>query len=160
MILQVCVQHESGLDAAEKDRVARERHVETVFEALDSDGRGTIDLDEFCQLSRTTGLARSALRAIFTRRDADGSGALDLEEFRQLVDETRLLEHMDAIVDHAERRRTELRGRQEHCAGWDMNYQPSPLPSTSPSPSPSYSPSPSLSPSSRKGRAVADRSTA
>lgn len=112
-MVRVVMEHEEGIVQAEAEAEARKRDVDVIFDALDTDGRGTIDLDEFCQLTRTTKIPRAQLRAIFTQRDTDGSGALDLEEFKALVEECKLFEHMDAIVQHAEARRTEQRGKQE-----------------------------------------------
>ena len=85
--------------AAEAERLSREADLAALFDALDTDSRGTIDLGEFLQLSRSTGLSKARLCAIFEQRDADRSGALDKAEFRRLVEESEMLRaHKEAIV--------------------------------------------------------------
>ena len=65
---------------------------------LDTDGDGTVALDEFLRLERSCGLSRERLEQLFRERDADCSDDLTLDEFRALATEYRLFDHKQAIV--------------------------------------------------------------
>jgi len=112
-MLQLCAAHEQAeAEAAAKARTHK-INVEKLFCALDVGGEGTIDLDEFLNLSKLLDVPRSRLRAMFLARDVDGSGDLDLDEFSRLVDDMGLLEHAETLAEHAEARRTDLRSQKE-----------------------------------------------
>ena len=112
-MLQLCAAHEQAeAEAAAKARTHK-INVEKLFCALDVGGEGTIDLDEFLNLSKMLDVPRSRLRAMFLARDVDGSGDLDLDEFSRLVDDMGLLEHAETLAEHAEARRTDLRSQKE-----------------------------------------------
>lgn len=57
------------------------------FEALDLDGNGFIDADEFIKFSLREALQRSSVRVfdLFQKWDTDKSGQLDRTEFRQAM---------------------------------------------------------------------------
>jgi len=88
--------------------VQQQRDIETIFDALDIDHRGTISLEEFVQLRQVADVrfGTEELGEIFTRKDADGSGALDVAEFTSLVHEFGLLQCRDAIVSQAKAARS------------------------------------------------------
>ena len=60
--------------------IARETGVRDIFDALDADGNGTIELREFLQLQASAGISEVELREMFGRRDADAGGELDFGE--------------------------------------------------------------------------------
>ena len=57
------------------------------FNALDADGSGLVDIQEYVRFSLRDALARSASRVIdlFRQWDEDGSGEIDKAEFRQAI---------------------------------------------------------------------------
>jgi hypothetical protein len=91
---------EARKEAAEIRRQATELDLQAVFSALDTDSHGSIEMGEFMQLSKLTGLSKAQLKRIFNERDVDQSGSLDHDEFRALIAEqgfAQLLEQKDAI---------------------------------------------------------------
>ena len=51
------------------------------FKLIDTDGNGTLDIDEFYELCANLNMSKEQLHADFIRLDADHSGAIDFEEF-------------------------------------------------------------------------------
>ncbi len=51
------------------------------FKMIDTDGNGTLDIDEFYELCANLNLSKEQLHADFTRLDADRSGEIDFDEF-------------------------------------------------------------------------------
>ena len=96
MMMQLVIEHEAEVTrlAEEKEKAAKDAKV--LFDALDSDSHGSIDIDEFLNIKRISEvpLSKSELRALFTSMDADKSGTLDLEEFKVL------LRASDMLGDH------------------------------------------------------------
>lgn len=99
-------QRERDAQEAAKRR-ADEREMREIFDALDTDGGGTIGLREFCQLKLTCpalDLPESRLKEIYHQADTDGSGELDFDEFAHLVAEYNLMELSGQIVRQGRRR--------------------------------------------------------
>eukprot|EP01012_Entosiphon_sulcatum_P056417 TRINITY_DN8007_c0_g1_i1.p1 TRINITY_DN8007_c0_g1~~TRINITY_DN8007_c0_g1_i1.p1 ORF type:complete len:1333 (-),score=361.12 TRINITY_DN8007_c0_g1_i1:6-4004(-) len=63
-----------------------------LFEKYDSDGSGSLDVEEFAKTLRDLGVGKGArtedLRAVFSRFDSDGSGSLEFMEFVNAVAST------------------------------------------------------------------------
>jgi hypothetical protein len=62
--------------------------LEMIFRSLDSDGSGSIDLDEFIgayQTVETSMLTQGMLTGLFKEADVDGDGVLDFAEFMYLL---------------------------------------------------------------------------
>ena len=51
------------------------------FKLIDTDGNGTLDIDEFYELCCNLNLSKEQLHADFIRLDEDKSGEIDFEEF-------------------------------------------------------------------------------
>jgi len=51
------------------------------FKLIDTDGNGTLDIEEFYELCANLNLSKEQLHADFVRLDADKSGSIDFEEF-------------------------------------------------------------------------------
>jgi hypothetical protein len=51
------------------------------FKLIDTDGNGTLDIDEFHQLTGNLNMSREELEQDFSQLDNDGSGQVDFEEF-------------------------------------------------------------------------------
>lgn len=59
------------------------RDIPTLFELVDFNGNGVLELEEFCELVKemNIGLPEDRVVALFEHMDKDGSGALDAAEF-------------------------------------------------------------------------------
>jgi Ca2+-binding EF-hand superfamily protein len=96
------------LDFREFSRMIRERemgvHTEQAlkerFDAIDKDGGGTIDADEYMAFALTDAFERSAAHLVdlFSDWDADGGGSVDKVEFRNVV-RSFGFECRDALID-------------------------------------------------------------
>ena len=82
------------IKAREAERAARELkrrmaelELQSLFGALDTDSHGTVELHEFVQLTKVTGIPKERLAELFREKDVDGSGSLDHDEFRALMQE-------------------------------------------------------------------------
>eukprot|EP00957_Ditylum_brightwellii_P163164 12423698-Ditylum_brightwellii.AAC.1 len=64
-----------------------EEKLRKLFDEVDEDSSGSINLDEFVRAYTNVddSLSRDQLRTIFYEADYDGSGELDFEEFSQLA---------------------------------------------------------------------------
>lgn len=81
----------------------RRQDAELLFRAVDTDGKGTVDRQEFLQLRESIGLPEEFLRNIFREKDRDGNGELDLEEFTELVLDCNLDMHTKSVVSYGEK---------------------------------------------------------
>ena len=70
---------------AEKTR----RKDEELVAALDVDSSGTISVNEFVELSRSTGLTKVQLRARFRDKDYDNTGTLNMNQMMDVLHELR-----------------------------------------------------------------------
>ncbi|KAL1500260.1 hypothetical protein AB1Y20_012928 [Prymnesium parvum] len=78
----------------------RKRQIETMFNSLDTEGRGSIDLQEFMQLrDKSAALDEEKLCQIFNEQDKEGTGVIELHEFQQIVEEQKLLEFFAVVID-------------------------------------------------------------
>ena len=59
--------------------------VNALFDSYDADGSGTITIDEFCELSKTTGLSKSQMRSRFRDVDIGSSGHLKMGQMREVL---------------------------------------------------------------------------
>ncbi|KAL1526061.1 hypothetical protein AB1Y20_020882 [Prymnesium parvum] len=95
----------------------RTQNVRAIFDALDTDGDGTIQRPEFLQLQASAEISQQRLIEVFDQRDIDRNGVLDFKEFMQLVDENHLLHHSSKVIAMAEKAKTqyalEQRAQQE-----------------------------------------------
>ena len=66
-----------------KERKGVDRNVE-IFSQIDTDGSGSLDLDEFTEAYKKINpdVSMIQLEAMFQESDIDGNGTLDLEEVR------------------------------------------------------------------------------
>jgi len=72
--------------AATQAAESRQRDIEAMFKAIDTDMTGSIDENEFITvLGKSTGMPRDELSRLFRQKDVDCSGALDKHEFVELV---------------------------------------------------------------------------
>ena len=76
-------------------------HINKVFNAVDKDKSGFIDLDEFAAMSENKGLSIQELKRRFEEIDVDKSGTIDKLEFAKFLEEESLRSH-----DRAERDKT------------------------------------------------------
>ena len=99
-MVKVAADHEAQAAKAAAAQAERQRDAQALFEALDVDNSGMIDMNEFLRLQSVGGLqmSRAELKALFHAKDADGNGTLDIEEFKQLCADSKLLEHKQAIL--------------------------------------------------------------
>jgi len=105
--INLWMQYVKGLEAAaaEKERLhamaeMRKRQIETMFNSLDTEGRGSIDLQEFMQLrDKSAALDEEKLCQIFNEQDKEGTGVIELHEFQQIVEEQKLLEFFAVVID-------------------------------------------------------------
>jgi Ca2+-binding EF-hand superfamily protein len=67
----------------------RERD-KALIAALDTDGNGSISVEEFCELSKSTGISRVQLRAHFREKDHYKTGQLDQAQMREVLEELRV----------------------------------------------------------------------
>lgn len=65
-----------------------------IIKQLDVDGSNTIDITEFCELSKRTGLSKTAMRARFRDKDFGNSGVLSIEQTREVLRELRAEQHL------------------------------------------------------------------
>lgn len=65
-----------------------------IIKQLDVDGSNTIDITEFCELSKRTGLSKTAMRARFRDKDFGNSGLLSIEQTREVLRELRAEQHL------------------------------------------------------------------
>jgi hypothetical protein len=79
--------------------------IPTLFNLVDENGNGVLELDEFCELVKEMkiGLPEDRIAALFEHMDKDGSGGLDAAEFAMEVFPDTFLE---AFVTHANGRRS------------------------------------------------------
>ena len=52
-------------------------------------GNGTISVTEFCELSKSTGLSKAAMRAMFKHKDVGNSGELSYAQMCEVLQELR-----------------------------------------------------------------------
>jgi len=64
---------------------AAEEGMDLVFNALDLDGSGSIDQDEFHQHLAPAGYSKDAIRNSFSEMDRDQSGEISRDEFRKAI---------------------------------------------------------------------------
>ena len=65
-----------------------------IIKQLDVDGSNTIDITEFCELSKRTGLSKTAMRARVRDKDFGNSGLLSIEQTREVLRELRAEQHL------------------------------------------------------------------
>jgi len=103
---------EAAIQAAEE----RRREIEALFMSIDTDGGGTIDLDEFLQLNDSTGYSAEYLTRLFHAKDADGSGEINMDEFVSLLESCDLISKRQAIIKHSTKLKEERRSNQQISA--------------------------------------------
>lgn len=116
-VMQKVSQHESAEEYQLAAQQAHDKQCEDIFEALDADNNGTINLDEFMMLRDLDGLDLSELelRAIFCEVDADHNGSLDMDEFKDLLNTCpHFLQLKDSILDKA---RSQQKSKEEPGGG-------------------------------------------
>ena len=84
----------SGFGKKKRKEEKRRKALRAVFEAMDEDGGGSIDFDEFCHAMTAMAGANGTtpppreedLRKAFDDVDRDGGGSVDFDEFVEMID--------------------------------------------------------------------------
>lgn len=90
-----------------RNQIMREEHVERVFDQIDWNKSGTIELDELNLIFTKYGieLTRQELCTLFNHVDADSSGTLSLNEFKTFALDPKAQQFFKAFI---------MRARQKH----------------------------------------------
>ena len=76
-------QEQYAKQQAEQIRLEQEREARMLFDEIDTDENGTLDVEELTELAKSVGVELTAKQAdkAFTDLDTDGSGEIDFDEF-------------------------------------------------------------------------------
>lgn len=89
--------HETVILASDEMREGYMKKItRDVFDLVDADGNGTIEIEEYTQLMKAFGVEDGIPEWAFKKLDLDGNGVIDKEEFVILVEQFHLSEDRNA----------------------------------------------------------------